>query len=172
MATRSQAVLVIPVLALPLLLAACPGEFAGGYDKVPFRERTPVALAAAPDPPPVVAGVGIGAPAEIPQLRPEIAPPGVTQAMVEEGQQLYGTVCTACHGVSGVGTPVGPSLNDQNWIQIEGRFDEIVAIIQSGVTNPVQYPGAMPPLGGGNFSPDQVRSIAAYLFALSHQTGP
>jgi hypothetical protein len=29
----------------------------------------------------------------------------------------------------------------------------------------------MPPLGGGSFSPDQVRAIAAYLFALSRQPG-
>jgi hypothetical protein len=27
----------------------------------------------------------------------------------------------------------------------------------------------MPPLGGGSFTDDQVRQLAAYVFALSHQ---
>jgi mono/diheme cytochrome c family protein len=155
-----------------LLLAAltgCPGEFGGGYEKVAFRERTPLAMAAAPDPPPVVAGFGAPAAVETPVLAADAAPPGVTQVMVEEGQQLYGTVCTACHGAGGAGTPAGPGLRDQDWIHIGGSFDEIVAIIQNGVANPVQYPGMMPPGGGGNFTADQVRALAAYVFALSRQ---
>lgn len=162
---------VLTVTAFAVILAGCPGDYAGGYDKVPARERTSVALAAAPNPPPVIAGFG-GPAAETPVLSPDITPPGVTQAMVENGQQLYGTVCTACHGPAGAGSPAGPALQDQSWIHIGGAYDEIVAIIQSGVATPQQYPAAMPPLGGGNFDANQVRDIAAYIFALSRQPGP
>src|SRR5690606_2299157 len=132
-------------LGLPLVLAACPGDFAGGYDKVPFRERTPVAVAAAPDPPPVVAGIGPAGAAETPTLAADLAPTGVTQEMVEEGQQLYGTVCGACHGPAGTGTGAGPALNDQDWIHINGEYEQIVNIIQAGVANPVEFAAAMPP---------------------------
>lgn len=157
--------------AAALVLAGCPGEYGGGYDKVAFRERTPVALAAAPDPPPFVAGIGGGPAAATPILAAGAAPAGVTQEMVEEGQQLYGTLCGACHGPAASGSPAGPALNDQNWLHISGSYDEIVAIIQSGVPSPIQYPAAMPPLGGGNFSAEQVRAISAYILALSLQPG-
>lgn len=153
------------IAALSFVLAGCPGDFEGGYDKIVYRERSTPVRPAAPNPPPVVAGIG-GAAAAIPDL-PAAAPAGVTQAMVEEGQQLYGTVCTACHGSGGVGTPAGPNLNDQSWLHIGGSYDELVTIIQSGVPTPVEFPGAMPPLGGGNFNDEQVRAIAAYIFALS-----
>jgi len=169
MSTAARLALGTCVLSSALLLAGCPGDFSGGYDKVPNRVRTPVAIAAAPDPPPVVAGIGGTATVEVPVLAAG-APAGITQDMVESGQRLYGTVCTACHGPGGVGTPAGPGLQDQDWIHIDGSYESIVAIIQSGVANPRQYPGIMPPLGGGNYSAEEVREIAAYLFALS-QTG-
>jgi mono/diheme cytochrome c family protein len=158
------------LLSLGALLAmtGCPGEYGGGYDKVPHRERAPLAMAAAPDPPPFAPGFGAPAATPTALVLPDHAPAGITQEMVEEGQRLYGTVCTACHGAAGVGTPAGPGLRDQDWIHIDGSFDQLVAIIRDGVANSVQYPGMMPPNGGGNFTPDEVRAIAAYVFALSH----
>ena len=167
MSKVTRPLLPLLTLALPLALAGCPGDYSGGYDKVSFRERTPLAVAAAPDPPPVVAGIGGSSGSDAPQLPEGAAPSGVTQEMVVEGPQLYGTICTACHGPGGTGTAAGPSLTDQNWLHIGGGYDEIVGIIQTGVPSPVQYPAPMPPLGGGNFTPDQVRAIAAYIFALS-----
>jgi mono/diheme cytochrome c family protein len=158
------------LIGIPTVLAGCPGEYSGGYDKVPYRERTVLAMADAPDPPPVVAGVGSGSGAAL-VLDPATAPAGVTQAMVDEGQQLFGTVCGACHGPGGTGTPAGPALNDPTWIHIGGAYDEIATIIQAGVPTPTEFPAPMPPLGGGTFTPDQVRAIAAYIFALSHQAG-
>lgn len=160
---------ILAFAALPVL-AGCPGDFSGGYEKVGYRERTPLAMAAAPNPPPVVAGIGGAAGAEAPTL-PDGAPAGVTQEMVEEGQRLYGTVCTACHGGGGAGTPAGPQLSDGEWIHIGGDFQEIAGIIEAGVPSPVQFPGMMPPLGGGSFSADEVQALAAYVFALSHQAG-
>lgn len=171
MVTSSRRLLGLFSLLLVPALAACPGDYEGGYEKVAFRERTALPMAAAPDPPPVVAGIGGAGGGETPVLAAEIAPPGVTQAMVEEGQQSYGTVCTACHGGGGSGSPAGPVLADAEWIHISGSYDEIVSVITAGVPNPQQFPGAMPPRGGGNFTPEQVRSIAAYVFALSHRSG-
>jgi mono/diheme cytochrome c family protein len=168
MATMSRRLIGVFFLASLPVLAGCPGEFDGGYEKVGYRERTPLAMAAAPNPPPLVAGIGMGGAAEAPELDPATAPAGVTQAMVEEGQQLFGTVCTACHGAGGAGTPAGPELTDPQWIHIGGDYESIVSIIQSGVPNPVEFPGMMPPLGGGSFSAEEVRSLAAYVFALSH----
>jgi len=171
MATNHRRLLgVFALLTLPVL-AGCPGDFTGGYEKVPFREQSGLTMPAAPDPPPYIAGVVGGGGAAVPVLDPATAPPGVTQAMVEEGQQLFGTVCVACHGAGGVGSPAGPPLNDGDWIHIAGDYESINAIIQTGVPAPVQFPGAMPPLGGGSFTAEQVRSLAAYVFALNNQGG-
>lgn len=97
------------------------------------------------------------------------APAGVTQEMVEEGARQFGTVCSACHGAGGAGSPAGPALSDAQWLHISGGFEEIAGIIRAGVPNPVEFPAPMPPLGGGNFNDEQVRQLAAYVFALSHQ---
>jgi mono/diheme cytochrome c family protein len=94
-------------------------------------------------------------------------PPGVTTEMVAQGQQLYGVVCVACHGAAGVGGPLGPALNDQQWIHIGGEYEEIVEITRTGVPRPQQYPAPMPRLGGANFNEDQQRALAAYVYALS-----
>jgi mono/diheme cytochrome c family protein len=98
-------------------------------------------------------------------------PAGVTQAMVDQGQQAFGTVCAACHGQNGTGSPAAPALNDRQWLNIGGQYPEIVTIINSGVPKPKQFPGMMPPKGGGTFDDAQVRSIAAYVYALSQQGG-
>lgn len=147
--------------------AGCRGDYDGGYDKVAVRDRPQIAMAAAPDPPPVVAGIGGAAAAAVPTLAAG-APAGVTQAMVESGAQHFRTVCAACHGPGGGGTAAAPVLADQEWLNIAGSYDEIVGVITTGVPNPEQFPAPMPPLGGGSFSPDQVRELAAYVFALSH----
>lgn len=146
-------------------------DLASGYAKLAYRTKSDVTTAAAPNPPPVVAGAGGGGAAAVPQLDAASAPPGVTQAMVEEGAQHFGTVCTACHGPGGAGTPAGPALNDGEWMNISGSFDEIVATIRSGVAAPRQFPAPMPPMGGGNFNDEQLRALGAYVFALSH-AGP
>lgn len=169
MRTNRTLSLGISALALVGLLAGCdlmPAQ--DGFNKVAYREREDIGHPARPNPPPVVAGIGETGGGAVPTL-PAGAPAGVTQAMVEQGQQAYGTVCTACHGPGGAGTPAGPQLNDGEWLNISGAYEEIVTIINNGVPNPKQYPGGMPPRGGGNFNDEQVRAIAAYVFAISHQ---
>lgn len=96
-------------------------------------------------------------------------PAGVTQDMVAQGQQLYGgqAICYTCHGGDGQGTVLGPALNDQDWVHIDGSFESIVNIIRTGVPTPQQYPGTMPPMGGTQLSDEQMQAIAAYVYSIS-----
>jgi mono/diheme cytochrome c family protein len=146
-----KALAVPTVLLVALLTAGCPGDDAAP----PAQQDQPTTAQPGETAPPAMGDVATD------------LPPGVTAQMVSQGQQLYGTVCVACHGAGGVGGPLGPALNDQNWIHITGEFDEIVNNIRVGVAQPVQYPAPMPPMGGGNFNDDQVRAIAAYVYSIS-----
>ncbi len=96
-------------------------------------------------------------------------PEGVTPEMVAEGELIYGDqgMCLTCHGAQGEGTPVGPNLTDGEWIQIDGSYESLVDIIESGVMEPAEYAGAMLPRGGGDISDDEVRAVAAYVWSMS-----
>jgi mono/diheme cytochrome c family protein len=96
----------------------------------------------------------------------QFLPPGTTIEMAREGRELF-RVCSTCHGVDADGTQLGPSLRDQEWLHGEGSFEEIQRVIHEGVDPPREYPIPMPAGGGGNFTEDQVRSIATYVHALS-----
>lgn len=159
-------------LALPAaaaLLAGCEPGAVGGYSKVVYRDDPQVPRAAYPDPPAVTPGSAVSGSAA--RIVATNLPQGVTQAMVDQGQDLYGTVCAACHGQGGTGSAAAPALNDNQWLNISGQYPEIVTIINNGVAAPKQYPGIMPPKGGGSFDDAQVRAISAYVYALSHQGG-
>lgn len=154
--------LLVPLALLGL--GACVDD--SGYPKVATRELEEIEAPDYPEPPPVVAGLAQEAAAPIVAVN---LPAGVTQEMVNQGQELYGTVCSACHGPAGGGSPVAPPLNDPEWLNITGEYEQILTIIHTGVAVPREYPGGMPALGGGNFSDEQVRAIGAYVYALSRQ---
>lgn len=160
---------IVAAAAALAVLSGCGPSQDAGYDKLAFRDKEPLEAPARPNPPPVRAGIGAPAGGEMPQLAEATAPAGVTQEMVEQGAELYGTVCAACHGPAGAGTTLAPSLQDTEWLTISGSYDEIVNVIHTGVASPAEFPGMMPPMGGGSFDDDQVRAIAAYVFALSNQ---
>src|SRR3954447_23793757 len=157
--------------ALALALgAAAAGCRPGGdyrYDRVTHRADPIVPEATNPDAPPVPAG-GLAGAAQA-KLVARNLPAGVTQAMVDHGQQLFATTCAACHGPAGVGTATCPTLSDAKWIHITGAYPEIVTLVTNGVPQPKEHPAPMPPKGGGNFDDAQVRALAAYVYALSHQ---
>ncbi|MBW3570300.1 MAG: cytochrome c [Gemmatimonadetes bacterium] len=157
------------LLPAAALLAGCEPGAEGGYARIAYRDDPEVPRAAHPDPPAVTPGTTVGAAAA--RIVATNLPQGVTQAMVDEGQDQFGTVCSACHGQGGTGSQAGPALNDGQWINITGQYPEIVAIINNGVADPKQFPGIMPPKGGGSFDDQQVAAIAAYVYALSHQGG-
>lgn len=158
------------LLVAMALLSGCKPGAEGGYDRVSWRGDPAAPVNAFPDPPEVVPGSSaVGA-----KATPIVAknlPAGVTQAMVDAGQTSFGTVCASCHGQNGTGSAAAPTLNDMKWINITGQYPEIVNIINVGVPNPKEHPAPMPPKGGGSFNDAQVRELAAYVYALSHQGG-
>ena len=96
-------------------------------------------------------------------------PEGVTQQQVTQGQQLFTGQggCMACHGPDAKGTQLAPDLTDDEWLNISGRdMTEIVGVIKSGVAQPQEHPGPMPPMGGANLSEEQVQAVAAYVVSL------
>ncbi|HEX2190100.1 MAG TPA: cytochrome c [Longimicrobiaceae bacterium] len=97
-------------------------------------------------------------------------PPGVTQAMVQEGQQIFtgAGICQTCHGPSAQGTALAPNLTDGEWINTDGSYDGIVQVVTNGVQQPKQHPAPMPPKGGSSITDEQVRAVAAYVYAISH----
>ena len=96
-------------------------------------------------------------------------PPGVTQEMVTQGEQIFAGPgnCFTCHAAKGAGTPMAPALNDANWLHVDGSYEAIVKLITSGVPTPKQHPAPMPPKGGSQITEDQVRQVAAYVFSIS-----
>jgi cytochrome c oxidase cbb3-type subunit 3 len=98
-------------------------------------------------------------------------PEGVTQAMVDRGNEVYHKtgLCFACHGQDGKGL-VGPSLADDVWLHSKGTYEEIVKQVLVGVTKEQSKGGVpMPPKGGSTISDDDVKAVSAYVYMLSHK---
>jgi glucose/arabinose dehydrogenase/mono/diheme cytochrome c family protein len=103
-------------------------------------------------------------------------PPGATPAQVALGNRVFdgqvgGAPCAGCHGSDAKGTPLGPDLTSDHWLWGDGSLAAITQIITDGVPHPKQYPGVMPPMGGAQLSPAEVSAVAAYVWALNHQSG-
>jgi len=101
-------------------------------------------------------------------------PPGASADTVALGNRIFhgevgGAACTGCHGIDGAGTPLGPNLTDNQWLWSDGSVAGIASTITQGVMVPKQYRAPMPPLGGAQLSPEQVKALAAYVWGLSHR---
>jgi mono/diheme cytochrome c family protein len=101
-------------------------------------------------------------------------PEGATREMVTLGEQIYrgqvgGAACTGCHGDKGQGSVLGPDLAGKKWVWSDGSFAGITKTITDGVSQPKNYRSPMPPMGGAQLTPDQVKAVAAYVWSLSHQ---
>lgn len=101
-------------------------------------------------------------------LRDGAAPDGVTAETVAEGQVLFNgrAACSACHGANGEGGQLAPNLADDQWLNADGSYAGILAVIDSGVLEPKQYPGLMLPRGGMGLSDEQVSALAAFIWSL------
>ncbi|HSJ06593.1 MAG TPA: c-type cytochrome [Longimicrobiales bacterium] len=133
------------VAATAVTFAACGGDSPDAADQ--------------PAPPAPAAEVGAGI--DLPE--------GVTLAMVSEGRTVFETTtCFTCHGMDGSGTALAPSLRDQDWLNSDGSYDGIVGVVRNGVAQPRQYPAPMPAMGGAQLTEDQIRQVAAYVYAISH----
>lgn len=96
--------------------------------------------------------------------------PDITQELVDRGRQVYAGPgnCFSCHGGDAAGTPIGPSLTDDEWLNVDGAYESIAGVVRTGVGTPKRFPAPMPPMGGAKLSEDQVCSVAAYVYSLSH----
>ena len=102
-------------------------------------------------------------------------PPGATSIQVALGKKIFhgevaGATCAGCHGADGMGTPVGADLASGTWLWGDGSLKSITDIIRSGVPQPKQHPGAMPPFGGVQMSESDLAALSAYVWAIGHQT--
>jgi cytochrome c oxidase cbb3-type subunit 3 len=98
-------------------------------------------------------------------------PAGVTQAMVDKGNEIFhkAGLCYACHGQDAKGL-VGPNLTDDVWLHSKGTYDDIVKQVMSGVSKEESKSGVpMPARGGSSITDDDVKSVAAYVYSLSHK---
>ncbi len=109
--------------------------------------------------------------AEMADAMPQELPEGVTPAMVEEGKGIYNGagICMSCHGPNGEGIPnLGANLTDDEWLHVDGSYEQIVENIMTGVTAQESSSGVpMPAKGGTAITDDQVRAVAAYVWTLS-----
>lgn len=81
---------------------------------------------------------------------------------IAAGEERFGTVCAACHGVDARGNPLlgAPNLTDEVWLY-GGDFASIAATVNDGRS------GVMP-AWRERLAEEQVRAIAAWVYAKSH----
>jgi mono/diheme cytochrome c family protein len=150
---RTQLSMLAAAVAL-VAQAAC-----GGGDKSASTPAPPATVASAASVMPVA-----GAP-----------PAGATVAMVAEGDSVFhglkgGGICFSCHMPDANGGPLAPSLVDTAWVTIDGSYVAIQKRVTDGMPNPTPpYLAPMLPMGGAQLTPDQVKSVAAYVYAISHK---
>ncbi|HEX2167260.1 MAG TPA: cytochrome c [Longimicrobiales bacterium] len=143
--------------AAVLFLSACGGGDTGEQTVPPDDAETGAPEAPAEQP----SQSTVGANVELPE--------GVTREMVAQGEQIFNQqICFSCHGVSGAGSPLGPVLADEEWLNTDGSYDGIMNIVRTGVPEPVEHPGPMPAMGGIQLSDEQIRQVSAYVYAISH----
>lgn len=151
-------------LAGVFALGACSTDAEDGMDDEAMDDVPAEAVDEPMDEPAETAG---GAP----QVDASMLPEGVTQEMIDAGQQVFANAgfCYTCHGQDGMGSQIAPDLTDDAWIHAEaGDFDQIVGVITEGVPEPVEFTGPMPAMGGAQLTEAQVREVASYVWALSH----
>jgi mono/diheme cytochrome c family protein len=111
-------------------------------------------------------------------LQPATLPPlpaGMSIADLVRGDSIYHGkgACFACHGLEGEGRPAaGDALTvSLNWAQYDWR--SIDSLIDAGIPQPLtRSPIAMPPKGGrSDLTDSEVRSVAAYIWAISQTRG-
>ena len=103
------------------------------------------------------------------EIDPATLPEGATVAMAQEGASIFAGpgICYTCHAEGGVGGPLAPNLTDDVWLNIDGAYASIIDVINAGVAQPLEHPGAMLPRAGMPLTDDQVAAVAAYVYTLS-----
>ncbi|MEN8376249.1 MAG: c-type cytochrome [Gemmatimonadota bacterium] len=146
-----------------IVLAGCSSDAGNAGDEAPADADAPADVADTQEPEPADEGP--------PQVDASMLPAGVTQEMIDAGAQVFANAgfCFTCHGQDATGSQLAPDLTDDEWLHAaDGGYEEIVRVITEGVPTPAQFPAGMAPMGGQSLTDDQVREMAAYVWALSH----
>ncbi|HEX8724640.1 MAG TPA: c-type cytochrome [Gemmatimonadaceae bacterium] len=104
-------------------------------------------------------------------------PAGVTEQMVAAGDSLFNAPrsCNGCHGKGGVEGRNGPNLTTGKYEHIDGSYASIVNIVTTGIPkDSIKHPEhrfPMRPRGGHDYSDEQIRNLAAYVWTLGHPNG-
>ena len=122
-------------------------------------------------------GAAPGGAAALPTPAPGAPPAGATVAMLAEGDSIFhglkaGGLCITCHGPDAAGTPLAPPLaNKQQWLTGDGSYDFIQKRVTTGMPQPTPpYASPMLPMGGAQLTPDQIKSVSAYVYSISHKS--
>ncbi|MFC7051229.1 PQQ-dependent sugar dehydrogenase [Hansschlegelia quercus] len=151
---------------------------AGRIWRVTYKGNPSAAIEAAPAAPAASASAQAAPPEGIdPNAGVKLpTPSGATPEKVALGGRIFrgeeaGGTCAGCHGGDAGGGPIGPSLTSGAWEWSDGSLEGLKKTIVTGVSEPKQHPGAMPPMGGADLSEDQVDALATYVWAIGHQKG-
>jgi mono/diheme cytochrome c family protein len=103
-------------------------------------------------------------------------PPGSSPDQLALGRKIFhgevaGATCVGCHGADGKGTPLGADLTSGSFLWSDGSVTGIAGTIKTGVAEPKNHTGAMPPYGGVELKDNELNAVAAYVWALSHRKG-
>ncbi|WP_158810197.1 PQQ-dependent sugar dehydrogenase [Beijerinckia sp. L45] len=140
--------------------------------------KTPVEAAASPAAVATASGEALPPEGIHPDAGREIGnlpvPAGATKQDIALGDQIFhgevdGGTCGGCHGSDAKGGPIGPDLTAGKWLWSDGSLDGLKTTIASGVPEPKEHPGAMPPMGGLDLSPRDLNAVASYVWAVGHQ---
>lgn len=88
--------------------------------------------------------------------------PASPPTTVDQGERLYVTNCSACHGIGAVGTASGPSLLDPVYADLADA-DYVIAV-EEGVPAGLFDLGDMPPIQGLTHS--EISAITGYVRSL------
>jgi cytochrome c oxidase cbb3-type subunit III len=99
-----------------------------------------------------------------------LADESLMQIVRNTGRQLFGDNCAACHGRDGKGRANYPDLTDDDWLWGGGpQLIEQTMRVGINAQHPESRIGQMPAFGRDQMlDSNQVRSVAAYVYSLSH----
>jgi cytochrome c oxidase cbb3-type subunit 3 len=99
-----------------------------------------------------------------------LADESLMQTVRSTGRQLFGDNCAACHGRDGKGRANYPDLTDDDWLWGGGpQLIEQTMRVGINTQHPQSRVGQMPAFGRDQMlDTSQVRSVAAYVYSLSH----
>ena len=148
------------MVAIGLMTALLPG--CGGDQAEDAPESSPAAEAPATA---EIPDAGLASNLDLPE--------GVTSTMVARGKTIFEGpgVCLTCHGPTGEGTQIAPNLTDDERLHVDGSYEQLLEIIDTGVQETIEFPGMMMPRGGSGMSDDDLRAVGAYVWSLSHKGG-